>query len=104
MKLNEIESAIMLGWVNQILISEVLGVPSTIEGGNGVGDPSFSFYDEESRFKYPSLSYDLAMQTLVEADKVNGECLKTKKPCAHIMPSVWAGGKIDAKKYQGNNV
>lgn len=93
--------AIMLGWVNQILMSEVLGVPSTIEGGSGLGDPSYSFYDKDSRFKYPPLNYDRAMKTLVEASKVNGDCSQTDKPCAHIMPSVWAGGKIDAKKYQG---
>ena len=95
------DESIMLGWVNQILISEVLGVPSSIEGGNGLGDPSFSFYDTESRLKYPALNYKAAMQTLVEADRVDGDCSKTDKPCGHIMPSVWTGGKVDAKPFQG---
>ena len=94
----------MLGWINQILLSEVLGVPSTIEGGEGELDLSYSFYDSESRFKYPPLAYSEALETLVEADNVDGDCSKTEKPCAHIMPSIWSGGKQDAAQYQGEYV
>jgi hypothetical protein len=89
----------MLGWIYQILLSEVLGVPATIEGGKEEKDSSFSFYDSEGRFVYPAKTYEV--EGLVEADLQDGDCTKTKKTCAHMIPTVWAGGKEDTQKFQG---
>jgi len=91
------ESSILVGWVYQILLSEVFGVPVTIETGSfdeGYGEISKrqhdgSFYDTESRFDYPDQVYPV--DQLVEADRVGGDCSLTNKPCAHILPEVWEG-------------
>ena len=89
----------MLGWVYQILLSEVVGVPATIEGGKSERDSTFSFYDADGTFKYPLSTYNVP--GLVEASKYDGDCSKSDKICAHMMPTVWAGGKQDIKKFQG---
>jgi hypothetical protein len=97
--MNESIKAIILSWVFQILLSEVLGVPTTIEGGSIRRDSRYSFYDEESRFVVPEKAY--YNNALVEADDYDGDCSKTVKPCAHMMPTVWSGGKQDIKSSQG---
>ena len=89
----------MLGWIYQIFLSEVLGVPTTIEGGLSERDSSFSFYDKKSRFSYPTIAYNV--DSLVEADKQDGDCTKSKKSCAHILPTVYEGGKEDTEKAKG---
>ena len=97
--------AIVMAWIFQILLSEVLGVPSTIEGGYNQTerdrDSSFSFYDQESRYLYPKRAYPY--YALIEADIRKGDCNDATVPCAHIMPDVWAGGKQDVKDGQGTS-
>lgn len=100
-------TAIILGWIYQILLSEVLGIPSTIEGGTKEGvksdedDSRFSFYDKKSRYVYPLVTYNI--NSLIEADKQNGDCAKstTSKDCAHIIPSIYEGARQDVAKFQG---
>ena len=80
------------------MLAEVLGVPSAIEGNLAVRDSRFSFYDKDSRFELPDTAYPV--DALLKADSVNGDCSQTAEPCAHMLPSVWSGGKQDVKRYQ----
>ena len=83
-----------LAWIYQILLSEVFGVPATVEGGTGVPNTGVSFYDRKSRWVYPDFKQESSLSSidqLVEADRVGGDCSKTVKPCAHVMPEVWDG-------------
>ena len=80
---------IQIAWVYQILLSEVFGVPVTIEMGDGTSRQDGSFYDSESRFVYPDHVYPV--EDLIEADRFDGDCTLTDKPCAHILPEVWDG-------------
>lgn len=92
------DMAIAFAWIYQILLSEVLGVPTTLEFGEGKRDGVLSFYERDAQYKYPSASYP--MDQLETAHLVNGDCEKTTAPCSHIMPDVWDGGKSDARPYQ----
>jgi len=103
------ESSIVIGWLYQILLSEVFGVPVTIETGSFDASQDEmskrqhgSFYDTESRFVYPDQVYPVGH--LVEADDV-GDCSLTDKPCAHILPEVWEGSsnsEITSAQEEGN--
>ena len=84
-----------IGWLHQILLSEVFGVPVTIETGyfNEIHDEISkrqlgSFYDTDSCFVHPDQVSPVGH--LVEADCVGGDCSLTNTPCAHILPEVGA--------------
>ena len=83
------ESAIIMAWIYQIILTEVLEVPVTIEnrdGKKGVG----SFYDKTSGFTFFDGDYQNNIRkTLWESTRVKGDCSKTDKPCAHVLPDVW---------------
>lgn len=90
----------MMSWIYQIMLSEVLGISTTVEGGTGLGDSKYSFYDGEGRYVLPNETYYVS--ALIEADTHDGDCLRSDRPCGHILPMVFAGGKQDVKPYQGN--
>ena len=73
-------------WVIQILLSEVLDVPSSIE--THVGGGALNFYDEQNGFAYPKKAN--AFDTLYKANEV-GDCRDTDEPCAHFISEVWQG-------------
>lgn len=84
------ESAVIIGWVYQILLTEVLEVPATMEYGDGVRGRG-SFYDRNSAFIYVSSDFEQEVHTaLWKADDLSGDCSKTEEPCAHIIPEVWS--------------
>lgn len=83
------ESAIFLGWLMQILLSEFLGVPSTIETSGG---GSLSFYDRYNNMNYPATAYNF--EALKQANRFNGNCTLSDIPCAHVIPEIW-GGQFD---------
>ena len=95
------ESAIMVSWVFQIILSEILDVPTSIE--MGAPDLILDFYSETSRFDWGS-AYQ--WNALAKAKQV-GDCrtLQQKQshnnndpsedkndsyePCAHFMAEIW---------------
>lgn len=89
-----IMTAMVVGWVHQIILSEMLGVPTTIVGSNGIS----SFYNQESTYKFPNYSYPV--EHLHEADRLGGDCSLTNEPCAHLLPDVWEGGLQKALDFQ----
>lgn len=97
------ESSIFQAYITQIVLSEILGVPSTLESGSR--DVLLSFYDETNSFPYPSRAY--GYDDLRIANKApGGDCTYILKQdaeatCAHVLPEVWAGQKAawtDARK------
>lgn len=93
------ESSILLSWVYQILMSELLDVPVTIDS-NGMG--LSSFYDKSSGFVYSDVAYNL--DSLKIAHDYNGDCISAladgKTSCAHIIPEVWVGPSETIKQGQ----
>ena len=98
---NDWESPIFITWVIQIILSEILGVPVSIESGSKekAGQSKFlNFYDLNNSFFFPPNN---AFSSLHEANMHGGECTgKAEKPCAHFMPEVWVTPPEDFK----NNV
>jgi len=79
--------------VLQIILSELLQVPTTIETMKS--DRFYNFYDAESRSDYGAATY--AYETLRLASEVGGDCQKVRvedegtgsyRPCANVMPCV----------------
>jgi len=88
------DSNTALAWLVQIILSELLGVPSSNEGG--ALDQSRNFYDYDARIDYKKN----ARETFLEpaADLENGDCgqlltsattEETYVPCAHFIPEFW---------------
>lgn len=81
------DSPMIRSWIMQILASEILGVPATIETS---ADYGFSFYDLDNEFNWASVTYD---QDALRVASKYGDCRNAPKdvPCAHVMPEVWNG-------------
>jgi len=93
------ESPIFTSWIMQILLSEYLNVPTTLETGKP--DTSSSFYDPEMRFEYGSTGYDYdAIRRSLE----HGGCESFRKEqqkiadnnapyesCGDVIPEAWYG-------------
>lgn len=84
------ESVFFEAWILQIILSELLDVPTTIETGSP--DAKLNFYDPDNSFQYGN-SHDLhALSTAAEL----GDCrLANRDPdpevyesCAHAVPEV----------------
>ena len=82
-----------VSWIQQIILSEVLGVPVTIESGPGNNDDELSFYYAKNKYELPNQLYP--MELLVEADRVHGNCSATETPCAHVIPEIWRTSDAD---------
>mmetsp|Transcript_4200 Transcript_4200/g.8100 ORF Transcript_4200/g.8100 Transcript_4200/m.8100 type:complete len:257 (+) Transcript_4200:121-891(+) len=101
------ESAFVLSWMMQIIYSELLGVPSTIETGEF--DKNVNFYDETNRMDYGKANkYEMFQRAY---DAVGGDCSIYNEankdasgddyiPCAHAVMEVWATSVelLDAQK------
>lgn len=86
------DSAIFLAWLHQIILTEVMNVPVSIESGEGrVPGASLSFYDMNNNYgdKFPVTSY--SVEGLQKANQIGGDCRETDEPCAHVLPEVWPG-------------
>lgn len=82
-------------WILQILMSEMLGIPVTVE--TGVKGVNADFYNLESRIEYGRCCDYNAMNN---AKEVGGDCTKIKqdigpdaeyKSCFHFIPENWLG-------------
>lgn len=93
------ESSFFSAWILQILLSEILQVPSTIESGSLDLSQQNNFYDPEARLGYGTANDFLAFQ---ESSKAEGsDCAKVQadaetngedyKACAHVALEYWQG-------------
>ena len=86
------ESAIMETWILQIILSELLDVPTSTE--TGLHDAKTNFYNHWQ-------ALDLGIQDVVTALEtasiIGGDCElahrdeKNYEPCAHVMTEIWDG-------------
>lgn len=51
------EAPMMTSWIMQIILSEVLGVPTTLETSKPDSEASMNFYDPDMRFSYSNNTY-----------------------------------------------
>lgn len=81
------ESSLFFAWINQILLSEFLGVPVTIETSGG--GPA-SFYDEDLAMSYAAIPYNY--DALREANAVDCNCSLSDKvsKCVAVLLGVIA--------------
>jgi len=109
------ESAIATSWMLQIILSEILNVPATIE--TGVADQNANFYNRENRMDYGISANDDKYESFQNAfDAEGGDCtiyqggdnegdddkVVGKKDeyvsCAHFLPELWDSLLLDTKK------
>mmetsp|Transcript_448 Transcript_448/g.1080 ORF Transcript_448/g.1080 Transcript_448/m.1080 type:complete len:372 (-) Transcript_448:1286-2401(-) len=93
------ESVFFEAWIMQILLSEILDVPVSIETGSA--DAKVDFYDIHTSFDYGTGNDFIAVET---AENVK-DCRVVKNrsgkaedyvPCSHVIPEVWAGGQRES--------
>jgi len=85
------ESSMLLAWVMQIVLSELAGVPSTIESGSP--ERNFNFYDSKNSFDFGTMLYDYdALRTAYKYS----DCRKSPsdQSCAHVLPEIWNGQNL----------
>jgi hypothetical protein len=73
------ESSMFTSWIIQIMLSEILNVPTTIHVG---GDGKLNFYDMENSLDYPEIAYD--WRAIEEANLHECDCRETMKDCANV--------------------
>lgn len=83
------ESSVFGAWLMQIVLSEMLNVPATIETGKP--DARISFYDATNSYQFGTNDDLLSLQNAIKFM----DCTKAKKTpgsyetCAHVIPEVW---------------
>jgi len=101
-------SVIFEAWILQILFSEILDVPTTIE--TGFPDVKLNFYDAENSFGGFANGQDWGVletaSNLIDCRKANRSRSSEDsnyEPCAHFIPEVWDYSYRDAFKYYVDN-
>ncbi|CAB9518445.1 Gamma-aminobutyric acid (GABA) B receptor [Seminavis robusta] len=93
------ESAFFASWILQILLSEVLRVPTTLE--TGVANKGVNFYSATNDFDYGKSN----LWSAIETANANGDCTKLHNdndndtaddyvPCGHVIPEFWGGNNL----------
>lgn len=100
---NNWESAMFYGWILQILLSEVMDVPATVDTGPGGGD--LNFYDPKNDFAFPKKANHF--DALYKANEV-GDCRDVRgESCAHFITEMWQGKRVlneSAVEREGNGM
>ena len=84
------ESGFVMAWMLQIVYSELLGVPSTIE--SGTGDAKINFYDAMNRMEYGTGNDVDVIENAYNAE--GGDCSVYRDreeymPCANVVVEVY---------------
>ena len=91
------ESITYESWIIQILLSEILHVPTTIDAGLGNVE-SLNFFHREGEYGYGRYTIYDSLSTAYHSE--NGDCIsiiqseKQRNPnvtCAHVIPESWRG-------------
>lgn len=96
------ESAFFIAWIQQIILSELLGVPTSLEPG--VADLKIDFYDETNRLDY-GLAYPWdGLETAKHVkdcrlvDNNNGK--ENYTACLHVMSEVWQNRRLTVEELE----
>ncbi|CAB9498898.1 expressed unknown protein [Seminavis robusta] len=87
------EAINMQAWLLQIILSELVGVPTSIETGSQ--DRNFNFYSSTNRFEYGDDTQ--VIPSVQVAYKLEGDCSRANdnatseayQACAHVVPEIW---------------
>jgi hypothetical protein len=91
------ESITYESWIIQILLSEILHVPTTIDAGLG-NDLTLNFYNNRGEFAYGKFTLYDSLATAYRS--VHGDCVpiiqkerghNPNVTCAHVIPESWRG-------------
>ena len=92
------ESPMFAAWILQILLSEILQVPTSIETGEE--DLKMNFYDPDNRFEYGKANEWGAVERAAEAPGADCRIVQQQdkyKSCAHVIPELWNGHFADMR-------
>ena len=99
------ESSYFQAWILQILLSEVLQVPVSIE--TGVAGKSDDFYGINLPLDYPTYDANYA-ELSVSSEVLDCRVIENKpdqpetyKSCAHVVPEVWQSASLVDSKIEG---
>ena len=100
---NPWETSLVFTWIFQILLTEILEVPATVENGPDYQkNTTFgSFYDREMRYFQSNYKDGTAFDAILQASRVGGDCRKSNVPCAHILPDISEFDKTVARLLKG---
>ena len=93
------ESITYESWILQILLSEILRVPTTIDSGVG-NTASLNFYDPRGAYSFGKYSLYDSLATAYH--RPDGDCVpilqqqqqqgdRPNVTCAHVIPESWRG-------------
>ena len=80
-------TAVLFSYLFQIILTEVVEVPASIEQGVEFREYG-SFYDYHTNLIYGNYGNGSELEAILEASRVDGDCRKTERPCAHLIPDV----------------
>ncbi|KAL3911704.1 MAG: hypothetical protein SGILL_007177, partial [Bacillariaceae sp.] len=89
----------LTSWVMQIVLSELVRVPVSIESSGP--DLNLNFYDPGLSFDYGGASYDY---DALQRGKDFIDCRKTNETCAHVMPEVWNGQNYNILQHEDDGL
>jgi hypothetical protein len=94
------DSGLFSGWLMQIILSELLNVPTSMETASH--DRHLNFYDPESPTETIVSDASDVVQALQTANKYGGDCSLASKskenyePCANFLSEIWDPTVTDA--------
>lgn len=94
------ESVFFETWLLQIVLSEILDVPTTVE--TGTPNASLNFYDPNAPFEYGTAGNDVTA-LVTAAQETETDCRNVAdsvpyQPCAHMVPETWVGMSSDVQE------
>ena len=81
-------SGALIGWIHQIILTELLEIPSTIEIGNYSSGREGSFYHKYPEIVYVEDGIEADLNVLLASTENGGNCSNSLVPCAHMLPDV----------------
>jgi hypothetical protein len=83
------ESAFFSAWALQVLLSEILDIPTTIE--SGTPDAYVNLYDPQFRMDYGTSNEweQLKLASRIGDCRLADRSEDSYEPCAHVIPEVW---------------
>jgi hypothetical protein len=100
------ESITYESWIIQILLSELLHVPTTIDSGLENGG-AMNFYNHQGDFSYGKYTLYDSLATAYFSE--HGDCVpiiqseggrKSNVTCAHVIPESWRGTSVSCRVYK----
>jgi hypothetical protein len=88
---NNWESAIFETWILQIILSELLGVPTSTESAQA--NANINFYNHDAKFEFgkPTDLNALRLAAKIGDCRLADRSPNHYEPCAHVITEFWEG-------------